>query len=236
MRINKYLAQCGLASRRSAEKLILDGRVTINGKPVDSLATQVSPTDVVKVDKKRVLPERKKLVVLLNKPRGVITTARDEKGRKTVFDLVQFTERLFAVGRLDANSEGLLLLTNDGELAFRLTHPRYKVDKVYRVKLNTAFSPADFDAFSRGIDLKDGRTTPCKAHFYTHGPDRVEIILREGRYHQVRRMFEALGYQVDRLKRVRYGPVELGDIVRGKWRLLTAKEMSLLHKSVGLES
>jgi pseudouridine synthase len=233
IRINRYLARHGIASRRNAEGLIRDGRVELNGKRVVDLATRVDPTrDTVRVDG-RVLkqPERKRYVIL-NKPRGVITTVRDERDRKTVLDLVPFKQRLFPVGRLDAKSEGLLLLTNDGTLTHKLMHPSFKVNKIYRVRLDREFHPDHFEPLTTGLELDDGMTAPCKARYYTGELSRVEISLHEGRNRQVRRMFEALGYTVESLKRVRYGPLMLGDLPRGKWRLLTPKEVRLLKLAV----
>ncbi|MDZ7371399.1 MAG: rRNA pseudouridine synthase [candidate division KSB1 bacterium] len=235
MRLNRYLALCGLASRRGAEELITAGRVTVNGKPVTDLATTVEEgRDRVRVDGVPVYPPRQKVYVLLNKPKGVITTAKDEKGRRSVLDLVKLKERVFPVGRLDRNSEGLLLLTNDGELAHRLMHPRFKVQKTYRVQLEQPFDPNDFIALTQGVELEDGRTQPCSARYYGPSPSQIEIRIREGRYHQVRRMFEQLGYSVRSLKRVQYGPLVLEDLPRGRWRMLKQQEVDALFKAVGL--
>ncbi len=225
----------GVTSRRKAEELIVAGRVSVNGRRITDLATQVDPQkDVVRIDQKRIEPESKKEYVLLNKPKGVVTTTRDERGRKTVMDLVNSKSSIFPVGRLDLNSEGLLLLTNDGELAHRLMHPSYKITKVYRVMLDRAFKEADFKALTRGVKLDDGVTAPCQARYYTSQLSRVEIIIHQGRNRQVRRMFEALGYRVHSLKRVEYGPLMLRGLDRGKYRRLNPLEIMLLKKAVKL--
>jgi len=237
MRINKYLASCGVASRRASEKYILDGRVTVNGKTVTDLATQIDEQqDVVQVDDKTVHPARKTMYVLLHKPKDVITTVHDERGRRTVMDLVDVKESLFPVGRLDRDTEGLLLLTNDGEMANRLMHPSYKIMKTYRVRLNKKFHPDDFDRLESGIELEDGKTAPCRARYYTDEPNRVELQMHEGRKRQIRRMFEALGYRIRHLKRVQYGPIFLKGVERGEWRFLKAGEIKQLRKATKLNN
>ncbi|MBN1541040.1 rRNA pseudouridine synthase [candidate division KSB1 bacterium] len=235
MRINRYLALCGLGSRRKVEQLVLESRVTVNGKPVDSLATLIhEERDRIFVDGKRVRPQERHTYIMLNKPRGVITSASDERGRKTVLDLVRSKARLFPVGRLDAKSEGLLLMTDDGDLAYRLTHPKYEVVKIYRVKLNRSFHQQDFVSLTRGIELEDGPTAPCEAFFYDSDPHRLEIRVSEGRNRLVRRMLEQLDYEVESLKRVQIGPLLLGDLPRGRYRHLKAEEVRLLYQTVGL--
>lgn len=235
IRLNKYLAMCVVASRRAADRMIESGRVRVNGRSVRDMGVKIDPDkDIVRVDGKEVHPPRRNIYVLLNKPKGYVTTVSDERGRKTVFDLIKLKARLFPVGRLDLNSEGLLLLTNDGELAHRLMHPRFKISKTYRVRLDRDFNPDDFEALTSGIELEDGVTLPCKARFYTDSGERLEITIREGRNRQVKRMFAALGYDVKALKRIRFGPLELKDVTRGQWRYLTPKEIRELKKSVGL--
>jgi len=235
MRLNRYLASCEIASRRGAEEFILAGRITINGRVVKTLGTIVDETkDVVRVDGKVVQPRLKKVYILLNKPKGVITTVKDELGRKNVMDIVKVKERVYPVGRLDRNSEGLLLLTNDGIMAGRLLHPKYKVAKTYRAKLDRPFLQEDFAPLTSGIELEDGKTSPCRARFYSEWPDRVELQLREGRKRQVRRMFEALGYTVKALKRIGFGPLTLRNLKRNEWRLLSMKEVLQLRQAVDL--
>ncbi len=236
MRINRYLAGCGVASRRAAEGLVLKGRITVNGVVVTSLATQIDEgKDQVALDGQPIAPQAEKIYVLLNKPKGYITTASDERGRRTVLELVPLPQRLFPVGRLDYNTTGALLLTNDGELAFRLMHPRYKVPKRYHARLEEAFNPDHFARLTGGLFLEDGPTQPCVARFYSPSRNEVEIELKEGRQQQVRRMFAALGYRVKELKRVRFGPIPLGRLERGDWRELDAQEIHALRKMVGLD-
>ena len=235
MRINRFLAGCGVASRRAAETLVLAGRIMVNGQIITSLATQIdTAADVVALDGQRITPQEEKVYVLLNKPRGYVTTARDDRGRRTVLELVSLPERLFPVGRLDYNTTGVLLLTNDGEMAFRLTHPRYKVPKLYHVRLESPFNPDHFAPLTSGLILEDGPTQPCKARFFTDAADLVEVELREGRQQQVRRMFAALGYTVKSLNRVRFGPLQLGRLERGTWRMLDKKEVESLRTITGL--
>lgn len=234
MRLNRYLASCGIASRRAAEKLINDGLVVVNGKKVVQVGTTIEENrDVVMVQGRIVRPVLKKIYIALHKPKGYVTTVKDEKGRKDVLDLVPITERIFPVGRLDLNSEGLLLLTNDGLVAERLTHPRFKITKIYRVRLDRPFEDKDFVKLTTGVELDDGMTAPCQAHYYTETADRIEIRLREGRNRQVKRMMEALGYQVRALKRVQIGPLRL-DIKRGEWRFLKRTEIKQLFEACKL--
>ncbi len=235
IRINKFLAMCGFGSRRSVESLVESGRVTLDGRVIKSLATTVDEKQqTVCLDGHPVRPLKKMQYVLLNKPKGYITTRSDEKGRKTVYDLVK-NRAVFPVGRLDRDSEGLLLLTNDGELAFRLTHPRFKVPKVYRVKLDRAFNDSDFAVLTGGMELDDGPTAPCRAVYFQDMTDRLEIRLREGKKRQIRRMLAALGYEVKALKRTRYGPLLLKNVQRGSWRYLSSVEVLQLRQSVKLE-
>lgn len=235
IRLNRYLASCGLASRRGAEEMILAGRVALNGKRVTELGTTiVEGRDTVLVDGKRVEPDINKVYVLLNKPKGYITTAKDELGRRDVMELVQLKERIFPIGRLDRNSEGLLLLTNDGDIAHRLMHPSFKVTKTYRVRLEQPFKENDFKVLTSGVMLEDGITQPCRARYSGDSADQIEIQLREGRNHQVRRMLEVLGYEVKALKRVQYGPLTLKGVERGQWRMLSRTEVHQLREAVDL--
>ena len=235
MRLNKYIALCGVASRRAADQLIRDNKVTINRKPVNELGTLVNEDkDIVHISGTVLKPETKKVYLILNKPKGYITTAKDDLGRKTIFDLVKIKSRVFPVGRLDAGSEGLLLLTNNGELANRLMHPKFKVIKKYRARLNKPFNPDDFELFSKGIELEDGITAPSRAAYYTDDRTRIEVSMREGKNRQVRRMFEAIGYDVKALKRIQFGPLYLNRVIRGKWRFLDRKEVWELLDSTKL--
>ncbi len=235
MRINRFLASCGLGSRRAVETLVRDRRIAVNGEIVADLATRIDEaTDRVTLDGQPVGRKSESIYVLLNKPKGYITTASDEKGRRTVLELVALPQRIFPVGRLDYNTTGLLLLTNDGELAHRLTHPRFKVPKLYHAVLESAFNPDHFAPLTQGVTLEDGITQPCKARYYGDSRSEVEIELREGRQQQVRRMFAALGYRVRHLNRVRFGPLRLERLPRGEWRYLMDEEILALRTAVGL--
>jgi 23S rRNA pseudouridine2605 synthase len=225
MRLNAYLARTGLASRRAADELIKSGRVTVNGEP-GQLNTFVEPADVVEVDGARVAPQRL-AYVLLHKPAGVVTTARDPHGRPTVVDLVRHEARVVPVGRLDADTTGALVLTNDGPLAHRLAHPRYGVEKAYEVEVEGEPSEERLQQLERGVELDDGRTAPARARRL--GPRMLELVLHEGRKHQVKRMCAAVGLPVVRLHRPRYAGLELGALEPGEWRELTDEEVDGLR-------
>ena len=228
MRLARYLAHAGVASRRAAEGLIADGRVRVGGNVVTDPARDVGDADAVEVDGRAVAPEPRE-VWLVNKPAGVISTAEDTHGRRTVLDLVRSPDaRLYPVGRLDADATGLLLLTNDGDLANRLTHPRHEVPKTYRVHVRGG--PVPQPALRRlreGVDLEDGPTAPAKVR--QPEPGVLELTIHEGRNHQVKRMCEAVGHEVTALERVRFGSLELGDLGRGKVRRLSPAEIERLR-------
>lgn len=226
MRLNRFLASAGFGSRRGCEQLVREGQVTINGRVCTELATQVAPGDAVKVRNKLVKQEPP-LTVLLNKPRGYVCTASDERDRRTIFDLLPAKfPRLFHVGRLDKESEGLLLLTNDGDLSLRLTHPRYKVEKEYQVHLDRAFDPVHAAGLLKGVFMEGGR---AKAESVRQiGPHKLRVVLRQGLKRQIRQMFYTLGYEVERLVRVRIGPLTVKDLPPGRWRTLSEKEISAL--------
>jgi 23S rRNA pseudouridine2605 synthase len=226
VRLAKFLAHGGVASRRRAEKLIADGRVAVDGEVVTDPARDVGEGDDVRVDGASVAAEARE-VWAVNKPAGVVSTAREPGRRKAVVELVDSPARLYPVGRLDADSTGLMLLTNDGELANRLTHPRYEVAKAYRVELRRPPGEADLRRLARGVELEDGSTAP--AWVTRLGEREIEVVLREGRNRQVRRMAEAVGNEVVALRRVRFGPVALGDLPEGASRRLTPTEVSALH-------
>jgi 23S rRNA pseudouridine2605 synthase len=226
VRLNAWLARAGVASRRGADELIKAGRVTVNGQPGE-LNTFVESRDRVELDGRRLQLQRP-AYVLLHKPAGVVTTARDPQGRPTVVGLVRHPARVVPVGRLDADTTGALMLTNDGELAHRLAHPRYEVDKVYVAEVEGDPSPETLARLERGVELEDGRTAPARARRL--GPGRVELVLHEGRKHQVKRMLEAVGHPVRRLHRSRYGPLTLDGLKAGEWRELTREEVALLQR------
>ena len=230
MRLNRYLARSGVASRRSADELIKAGRVTVNGR-TGELNTFVESRDVVAVDGERV-GKQELAYVLLHKPLGVVTTARDPQGRPTVVDLVGHDSRVVPVGRLDVDTSGALLLTNDGDLSHRLAHPRYGVEKTYVADVDGDLTAGDVSALASGIELEDGTTAPARARQLGRG--RVELVLHEGRNRQVRRMLETLGHRVTRLRRTGYAGLDLRGVEAGAWRELTREEVAALRKLVGL--
>jgi 23S rRNA pseudouridine2605 synthase len=226
VRLNAYLARAGVASRRGAGELIKAGRVTVNGRPGE-LNDFVGGLDVVEVDGKRVSAQ-KLAYVLLHKPAGVVTTARDPQGRPTVVDLVEHDSRVVPVGRLDVDTTGALLLTNDGELAHRLAHPRYEVDKVYEAEVEGEPDDQALRRLAEGVELEDGPAAPAKVRRL--GPSRLELTIHEGRKHQVKRMCDAVGHPVRRLHRSRYAGLDLSGLERGEWRLLSPDELDSLRK------
>ena len=234
IRLQKYLAEAGVASRRKCEELMLQGRVEVNGVQVTELGTRVNAEDVVKVDGKPVKQEGKKIYIILNKPVGYITTAKDQFSRRTVLDLIEgVNERIYPVGRLDYDTSGLLLLTNDGDLAYRLTHPSRETDKVYQVKINGNLNDGQIQALKSGIRLEDDfKTSAAKIKIIERSETGsvVEITIHEGKNRQVRRMFEAVGHTVLKLKRISTGPLQLGNLEEGKWRYLTQDEVKGLKK------
>jgi 23S rRNA pseudouridine2605 synthase len=230
MRLNAFLARAGVASRRRADELIRAGRVRVNSKP-GQLNTDVGRPDVVEVDGERVELQRLSYV-LLHKPAGVVTTARDPHGRRTVVDLVPPEPRVVPVGRLDADTTGALLLTNDGDLAHRLAHPRYGVPKVYEAEVEGSPSREALARLRQGIELEDGLTAPAEARRLAAG--RLELTLHEGRKHQVKRMCEAVGHPVRRLHRARYAGFDLEGLEPGEWRHLARDEIASLRAGVGL--
>ncbi len=226
MRLNAYLARAGVASRRGADELIKAGRVSVNGRP-GQLNTDVNPSDVVKVDGKPVRSQNLRYI-LMNKPAHVVTTLRDEEGRPTVIDLLKVHERVVPVGRLDVNTTGALLLTNDGELANKLMHPSFKVDKVYEAEVQGDITPKMLDLLSNSIQLDDGPTAPAKARKLAD--NKIELMIHEGRKHQVKRMLAAVGLPVKKLHRSKYGPLDLNGLKPGQWRELTKDEAAQLKQ------
>ena len=225
MRLNAYLARAGVASRRKADDLIKAGRVTVNGEP-GQLNMFVQQHDVVEVDGTRV--EKQRLTyLLLNKPADTVTTASDPQGRKTVVDLVPKETRVVPVGRLDVDTTGVLLLTNDGELAHRLAHPRYGVEKTYVVEVEGEPTDAALQQLERGVELDDGVTAPAKARRVTK--NTLELTIHEGRNRQVKRMLEAVGHPVTRLHRSAYAGLEVGGLEPGAWRELEPSEVDRLR-------
>ncbi|MDX6637975.1 MAG: rRNA synthase [Solirubrobacterales bacterium] len=232
MRLARYLAHSGVASRRAAEELIRAGRVTVAGERVTDPARDVDESSGVEVDGEAVSPEPRE-VWMLNKPAGVVSTAREPGSRPAVVELVRSTRRLYPVGRLDVDSTGLILLTNDGELANRLTHPRYGVRRTYRVRVRRSLDDTQLRRLRHGVELDDGPTAPARARRVS--PRVVELEIGEGRNRQVRRMIEAVGNEVLELQRIRFASLELGDLAEGRSRRLTPAEVDRLWKDGGRE-
>lgn len=235
-RLQKILAQAGVASRRKCEELILAGKVQVNGVTVTELGTKADPAaDSITVSG-RSIGQEQKVYILLNKPKGVITSATDPQGRKIVTDYLKgIRERVYPVGRLDYDTEGLLLLTNDGEFAHLLTHPKHHVPKTYLATVKGVPHGTELDKLKKGIMLDDGMTAPAEVEYQDIAPDQKEstitITIHEGRNRQVRRMFEAIGHPVKRLKRIAFGDLYLGNMKRGIFRHLTKEEIESLKQS-----
>lgn len=238
-RLQKYLSRRGIASRRASEEIIAAGKVKVNGVTVVAPGTKIDPAvDKVEVDGKKLAGPENKVYILLNKPRGYISTVSDPEGRKKVTDLLDgVKERVYPVGRLDYDSEGLILLTNDGDLTFHLTHPRHCVPKTYRVRVKGRVQAADLNRLSAGVMLEDGMTSPAQVSLVDErdGNALVEITIHEGKNRQVRRMFEKLGYLVIRLKRIRIAGLALGLLKSGQYRFLTDNEISRLKKAAAIK-
>lgn len=238
-RLQKVIAQAGLASRRKAEEMIRQGRVRVNGRLVTALGTTVDANrDVVAVDGRRLRPRAPMRYMILHKPPGCVTTTNDEKGRPTVFSLFKHQPvRLFPVGRLDFNTEGLLLLTNDGPLANRLLHPRYGTPRVYLVRVNGTVAERDLETMRRGVDLPDGRTLPAQVHVVRRAEKTcwLRMTLREGKTRQIHRMLERCGgYGIRKLQRVGLGPLTLAGLAQGQFRFLESFEVDRLYQVCGL--
>jgi 23S rRNA pseudouridine2605 synthase len=237
-RLQKILSAAGVASRRASEDLIREGRVSVNGTTVMELGTKADPErDDIRVDGRRIHPERRRLYLLLNKPRGYVTTRHDPQQRPTVLDLLKgVNEYVYPVGRLDYDSEGLLLLTNDGELAARLMHPRHEVERVYEVRVRGTPDAHVLDRLARGVVVEGRRTAPARVRL-TAGRESqaiVEIAIHEGRHRQVRHMFDAVGHPVVRLRRIRIGPIADEKLRPGEFRELTPPELARLKRTAGL--
>ncbi len=233
MRLNKFLASCGIASRRKCDELIFAGKVKVNGEIIKTPAFKIDPEkDEVSVNE-NVVKLPKKIYIALNKPEGVLCSLKDDFGRTLITDLIpEIKERIFPVGRLDFNSEGLILLTNDGELSNRLIHPKYKVEKTYHVLIKGNIDRDSLERLSNGIELDGKKTQPSKIRILDMGKKTtfIEIKLKEGKKRQIRRMLKEVGYEVKKLRRVKFGPIKLGRLKKGEWRYLTKKEVENLYK------
>lgn len=234
MRINKYIASCGVASRRKAEEIILDGRVTVNGKLVTELAFNIDEEkDIVEIDGEQIGVEKNNVYIVLNKPEGYITTVKDQFDRPSVLDLVSdIKERVYPIGRLDYETSGLLLLTNDGDLTYKLTHPKHEVDKTYVARVKGKLTKEEIERFKTGLKIEDYTTAPAKLKVIKYDEQRdsslLEIKIHEGKNRQVRKMCKAINHPVLRLRRSAMGKIKIGDCEIGKYRYLTEDEIKYL--------
>ena len=225
-RINKYIASCGVCSRRKADELVLSGKVVVNEKVVQELGYKVNDTDVVKVNGKIIHKEANNIYIILNKPKGYITTSKEQFGRKSVMDLIKEKERVYPIGRLDMYTEGLLLLTNDGEFSNKLMHPTNKIEKTYIVTTTSNITDKQIEMLKSGVDIGGYITREAKVRALSS--TQIEIIISEGKNRQVRKMCSSVGIKVTNLKRIKVGNIELGDLPVGKYRYLTEKEKSMI--------
>lgn len=237
-RLQKYMARCGVASRRKCEEIILSGKVKINDTIITELGAKVNcEIDEVFYNNKRIVPQENKLYIMLNKPEGYISSVKDEKGRKTILDIVKVNERIYPIGRLDYDSSGLILLTNDGDIYNKIIHPRVEVNKKYIALCKGVFSCEEVKKFESGVDIGGYITANAKLQVINKEKDKksnvinslVEIIIHEGKNRQVRRMCSALGHDVITLKRVSIGEIKLGHLKKGEWRTLTNKELNYIN-------
>lgn len=236
IRLQKYMAEAGVASRRKCEELIAQGRVEVDGKVVSEPGTRVGGDEIIKIDGKEFIREQKKVYILLNKPVGVISSAKDQFSRKTVLDLVEgVNERIYPVGRLDYDTSGIIILTNDGEFANRLTHPSYEQEKTYRAQIRGRLNEDEIRMLESGIIIEDYRTSPAKVKVIQTTPrdTTAEITIHEGRNRQVRKMFESVGHPVLRLKRTGIGAIGVGGLEEGSWRYLSKNEIDTLRTGKG---
>lgn len=231
MRLQKYIAECGVASRRKSEELIKQGRVKVNGIPVSEMGVKVSDEDVVEVDGRRISLEQKKVYIMLNKPVGYISSVRDQFSRNTVVDLIKgVKERIYPVGRLDYDTSGLLLLTNDGDFAFRLTHPKHEMKKTYIAEVEGVPDSNDIESFQNGLRIEDYVTSPAELTVLEKKKSSsiVKVVIHEGKNRQVRKMCDAIGHPVISLKRIAIGDLYLKSLPEGQWRYLKEEEIKML--------
>jgi 23S rRNA pseudouridine2605 synthase len=232
MRLQKFLAESAVASRRKAEDLIKQGRVSVNGSVVTEMGLKVSVADEIKVDDKLINCTENKIYILLHKPEGIITSVKDQFSRKTVIDLIKkdIKERVYPVGRLDYDTSGLLILSNDGDFTYKLTHPKHEIEKVYRAEVRGLPDENDVESFAKGIELEEFQTAPAKMKIIKKDKtvSVIEITIHEGKNRQVRKMCDSIGHPVIKLKRVAIGRVKLGDLPEGEWRYLSENEIRWL--------
>jgi 23S rRNA pseudouridine2605 synthase len=229
-RLQKFMARCGVASRRKAEEMIFEGRVKVNGETITSVVTINTDSDIVEVNGKVIKPEENKVYIMLNKPTEVITSAKDQFDRKTVIDLIDIKERIYPVGRLDYDTSGLLILTNDGDIAYKMTHPSHEVEKVYLAEVQGAPTESEMKSFREGLEIEDYITSPADIKIIDNKRETclVEITIHEGRNRQVRKMCDKIGHPVIRLKRKMVGTLSLGELKTGEWRHLKEQEIEYL--------
>ena len=236
IRLNQFLSRSGISSRRDADELIKTGKIKVNGKPVRTLGVKVdSAKDKIEFQNQEVIITREKVYLALNKPRGYLSTTRDDFNRPKVIDLIKnHSIRLYPVGRLDLDTEGLLILTNDGDFAYKLTHPRHQIPKVYRSELNRPLRSEDKKKLERGVELEEGKTLP--AEILTLSGNNIQITIYEGKKRQIKRMLALFNYKVIKLKRTAIGPLKLGNIAPGRFRRLKSGEITALLKDQTLPS
>lgn len=230
-RLQKYMASCGIASRRKCEEYIISGQVKVNGKIANELGIKVNPSiDIVEFDNKIIAPEKTKVYIMLNKPTGYITSLKDEKGRLTILDLVKVPERIYPIGRLDYDSSGLILMTNDGDIYNKIIHPRVEITKKYMAIVEGEFSEQELEKFKTGIDISGYITAPAeiKVIKYSNHKSTIEIGIHEGKNRQIRRMCEAVNHNVLELERISIGELRLANLMEGEWRNLTNQELMYL--------
>ncbi len=232
IRLNKWLATSGVASRRKADELIASGAVKVNGLTVTELGTKIARGDFITVNGDPIKELHHDIYILLNKPKNVITTTNDDLNRKTVLDIVRKQDRVFPVGRLDRNTTGVLLITNDGEMAYRLTHPNYAIERTYNVKLDRGLRAVDAQKVANGIELEDGMTQPCIVEINPTDSTKLMISIKEGKNREIRRIFEALHYEVKQLDRKIFAGLTTRGLARGEYRHLTSKEVLKLKKQL----
>lgn len=230
-RLQKFIARCGVTSRRKAEELILEGKVKVNNTVVNILGTKVdTENDVVTVEDKRIYQENNYIYIKLYKPEGYVTTVKDQFGRKTVIDLINVKERIYPIGRLDYDTSGLLLLTNDGDLANKLMHPKYHIYKTYTADIEGSITDVEIENLKKGVIIEDYKTAPAKVKLIKNlgRTSKIQISIYEGKNRQVRKMCEAIGHKVLKLKRISFGKINLGDLEVGEWNYLIDEEINFL--------
>jgi len=230
IRINKFIASSGYCSRRKADELIADGRVTVNGKIIIELGAMLKPSDVVMIDGNAIKQSIRYKYIILNKPKDFICTKKDELSRKTVFDIVKSSENVLTVGRLDRNTTGVLLLTNDGEMIYRLTHPKYEIERVYVINLDNPLDIKDAQQIAKGVELEDGNTSPCEVVISPEDNKKIFLVLHEGRNREVRRIFEHFGYKVKQLDRKSFAGLSYSGLKKGEYRHLLRTEVNKLKR------